>query len=99
MANDRVYAECLRCKERKLVFKYYPSKQKEDGLSSYCYRIEELADFLIHHLEECHPSFREMHLNGNPGFRFVCEDDPVCLSKHGILNTIADGLCSKRTKK
>ena len=53
MANSRIWMECSKCREKYLIFKYYPS--------DYGYlwpgRVihwEDLESFMVEHLGECY---------------------------------------------
>lgn len=71
MANDRIYLVCKTCKERRMLWKFYPIGGKLDG--GYLAEEELLHEFMYKHLKECHPHAHGMMLKGDPGFLLETE--------------------------
>lgn len=59
MANDRIWMVCSKCKEKRLLFKYYPNG------NGYIFKPEKMQEFLNEHLGLCHNA--GFNLRGDPG--------------------------------
>jgi len=69
MANDRIWIECDKCRERALLFKYYPKRQ------GYIWDAQATEDFLNRHLTICQGN--PLTLDGEIGLSLKREADYV----------------------
>ena len=73
MSNDRLYLVCTKCKESRLLVKYYPS-------GSILWKADDLPSWMDLHFAACHGS--PMFLDDDPRFEIVTEDRESLIGGH-----------------